>query len=1065
MSATTHASSVHGALPDYLFVRRPVLAMVISILMVIAGLVTLRGLAIEQYPAVVPPQIQVSTFFPGASAQVVEQSVASPIEQMINGVDDLLYIRSISGNDGSYTASVYFETGSDQDTSNMLVQNRVQQASPSLPQQVAQYGVTVRKAQSNILMLVSLYSPNGTYDQTFLANYVTLNVLDPMLRVKGVGDARLLSQSSYTMRLWLKPDRMAQLGLDATDVASALQAQNVQIPAGQIGAPPQATPLEFQYQVQAPGYLQTAEEFGNVILRSNPDGSQIRVQDVGRIELGAQSYNINTRMNGSAAAFLGVYQATGGDALRTADAIRALMDELKAGFPDDVDYRISYDTTPPIVASMEEILHTLVEAMILVLIVVFVFLQSWRATLIPMLTVPVSLIATFAFFPMLGFSVNVLTMFGMILAIGIVVDDAIVVVEAVMHHMQKGMDRRAATNLAMKEVSGPVVAIALILCAVFVPVAFMGGITGAMFRQFALTIAISVVLSAISALTLSPALCATLLKPAGQGKGLATRLFGAFNRGFERATSGYVRVSQLFIRRALLGAIALLAVSVGAFHLFRTVPTGFLPGEDQGVMIVNVQLPNAASLDRTDAVVRQVEALLAKRAEVRYVSGVVGYSMLTGTTSSDAATIFVSLTDWKERPQRSQHAFAIIREVNRELAAIAEAQAFAFPIPPISGLSVAGGFTMLLQDRAAGTPQALESNLRAFLAALRERPEVVQPFSSFSASLPQVRIEVDTAQISKLGLPVSRVYQSLQTFLGGLYVNQFTRFGRLWKVYLQADSQYRRTAQDLGNYFIRSNAGDMIPLATLGRTSEVSGPNYILRFNLFPAAEITGNSGPGYSSGQTIEALKETFAQVVPAGYGYDWSGQTFQEIRAQGQQGIVFAMAIVFVFLLLAALYESWTLPFSVLLGTPFALLGAMFGTWLLGLDNNLYTQIGIVLLIGLAAKNAILIVEFAKAGRDAGKPIDEAAAEAARLRFRPILMTAFAFILGCVPLMLASGSGASSRIALGTGVVFGMSCATILGVFLIPFLYSVVQKFGEWAGGGPKSAPVVPAAPPAAR
>jgi len=1054
VSAPTHPTSKHPPLPDYFFVQRPVLAMVISILMVIVGLITLRGLAIEQYPSVVPPQIQVSTFFPGASAEVVQQSVASPIEQMINGVDDLLYIRSISGNDGSYTASVYFETGSDQDTSNMLVQNRVQQATPNLPQQVIQYGVTVRKAQASVLLLVSLYSPDGTYDQTFLANYVTLNLLDPMLRVEGVGDARLLSQSSYTMRLWLKPDRMAQLGLDATDVASALQTQNVQIPAGQIGAPPQASPLEFQYQVKAPGFLQTAEEFGNIILRSNPDGSQIRAQDVGRTELGAQSYNIITRMNSGPAAFLGVYQATGGDALRTARDIRALMESLKGSFPPGVDYAISYDTTPPIVASMVEIMHTLAEAMVLVLIVVFLFLQSWRATLIPMLTVPVSLIATFAFFPMLGFSVNVLTMFGMILAIGIVVDDAIVVVEAVMHHMEQGMDRRAATNRAMKEVSGPVVAIALILCAVFVPVAFMGGITGAMFKQFALTIAIAVVISAINALSLSPALCAMLLKPASKDPGPLARLFGAFNRGFDKATRGYVTVSRLFIRRAFLGVIALLAVSAGAFWLFRHVPTGFLPGEDQGVMVVNVQLPNAASLDRTDAVVKQIEALLAQRKEVTYVSGVVGYSMLTGTTSSDAATIFVSFADWAERPAPEQHAFAIIQSVNRELAQIAGAQAFAFPIPPISGLSASGGFTMLLQDRAASTPQELEAQLKAFLGALRQRPEVAQPFSSFSASLPQVGIEVDTAQISKLGLPVNRVYQSLQTFLGGLYVNQFTRFGRLWKVYLQADGEYRRTTQDLGNYFVRANNGEMIPLATLARTTETSGPNYILRFNLFPAAEITGNSGAGFSSGQTIEALKETFDGTVADGFGYDWSGQTFQEIRAQGQQGIVFAMAILFVFLLLAALYESWTLPFSVLLGTPFALLGAMFGTWALGLDNNLYTQIGIVLLIGLAAKNAILIVEFAKMGRDAGKPIDEAAAEAARLRFRPILMTAFAFILGCVPLMLASGSGANSRIALGTGVVFGMSCATVLGVFLIPFLYSVVQKFGERFSGPPKAA-----------
>ena len=1045
-----------------IFIRRPTLAIVLSILLVMLGLITLRGLAIEEYPNVTPPQIQVQAIYPGASAQVVEETVAVPLEQAINGVENMLYMQSKASNDGRLSISVYFETGTDLDTVNTLVQNRVAQAQSKLPEEVTRQGVTVKKAQTNILMLVTVFSPSGAYDQTFLANYANLNIRDQLLRVSGIGQVDLLGANDYSMRVWLDPERLAQRALTVSDVLGAIREQNILIPAGQIGAPPQAAGVQYQYSVRAPGRFSNPREFEDIIVRAGAEGGQVRVRDVGRVELGSQFYNMITRLDGGPTGALAVYQMPGGDALASAQGVLKRLEELKKSFPDGVDYAIAYDTTPPITASIEEILHTLFEAIVLVVLVVFLFLQNWRATLIPLLTVPVSLIGTFMLFPLLGFSINVLTMFGLVLAIGIVVDDAIVVVEAVMHHMEKGMDRVSATKKAMQEVSGPVVAIALILCAVFVPVAFMGGLTGELYKQFALTIAIAVLISAFNALTLSPALAALLLKPPGESKGLLGRFFGAFNRGFDRVTVRYTGGVRLFVRRGVLALVVIAVAAAGAGGLFKTLPGGFLPAEDKGVLLINVQLPDAASLERTDAVMRRIETILKGEETVRYYTAIGGYSVLTGAAASNTGAVFVSLKSWDERTTPETGLRAILRRINGQLAAIPEARAFAFGLPPISGLGVASGFTMQLQDRGGGSPERLAEQTQAFLMAAAQRPELAGLFTGYSARVPQVSVDVDREQVRKLGVPINSVFTTLASSLGGAYVNDFALFGQTYKVYVQADAQYRREPSDIGRFFVRSDSGQMVPMATLVRVGRTQGPEYITRFNLYRAAEITGQPAPGYSSSEALVALEEVAAQVLPRDMAYEWSGETYQQKSTEGQAAIVFTLAIVFVFLLLAATYESWSLPFAVLLGTPFALLGAMLGTWAFGLTNNVYTQVGIVLLIGLAAKNAILIVEFAKMKFEEGMSAPEAALEAAKLRFRPILMTSFAFILGCVPLILASGSGAASRVALGTTVVFGMSVATLLGVFLVPFLFTLVQRISGARPGAPDAA-AAPPAPPA--
>jgi len=1036
-----HAPAEPADQPDYFFVRRPIVAIVISIVTVIGGLVAMGGLPIAQFPDIVPPEIQVSATYTGADALAIEQSVATPIEQQVNGVDYMIYMRSVNANDGTMTLRVAFDVATNIDMDNVLVQNRVNQASASLPSDVRNYGVTVKKSTSSPLLLFSLYSPQGSFDDMFLGNYANINIVDALKRVPGVGDVVIFGTSDYAMRIWVRPDQLASLGLTVQDLVDAIQKQNTVNPSGKIGGEPAPPGQEFTYSVRAQGRLISAEEFANVVVRSDPSGAQVRLGDVARIELGALNYNQRGRLDGKPAAIIATYQIPGSNALEVADGLKRTMEQAKARFPEDLDYSVSLDTTLAVSEGIVEIGHTLYEAMILVILVVFLFLQSWRATLIPLIAVPVSLVGAFAVFPLLGFSINTLSLFGLVLAIGLVVDDAIVVVEAVQHHIEHGMTPRAATNKAMKEVGGPVIAIALVLSAVFVPVAFVPGITGRMYQQFALTIAISVIISAINALTLSPALCSMLLKPTTGSTGVLGRFFAAFNRGFERVTNGYVGGTGYLVRRTARTLLMLLALTAAAGLLGWRLPTGFIPDEDQGYLFVNVQLPDAASMQRTDAVCKQVEAILADTEGVGAYNTIAGYSLISQSSATYNAFFFVSLEPWHERTSDETGFKAILGRLNQRFAAIPGAQVFAFLPPPIQGIGTGGGFSVMLQDRSGGSVEFLAENLQTFQQALRERPEIASVFSPFRASVPQVFAEVDRDKVLKQGVDLRSVYSTLQSFMGGGYINDFNRFGRQWKVFIQAEPEFRRTVADMGAFYVRNDDADMVPLATLVNASDVRGPEFTTRFNLYRSAEITGSPAPGYSSGQAMAAIEQVAREVLPAEMDIAWNAMSFQEKQASGGAA-VFVLAVVMVFLILAAQYESWSLPFSVLLGTPLAVLGAFLGLSMRSFDLNVFGQIGLVMLIGLAAKNAILIVEFAKLELESGKPLVEAALNGARLRLRPILMTSFAFILGCVPLAIASGAGAVSRQQMGIAVIMGMLVATIVGVFLVPVLFVVVER-----------------------
>jgi HAE1 family hydrophobic/amphiphilic exporter-1 len=1029
------------------FIRRPIVAIVIAIMTVLMGLFSLKGLSIEQYPFLAPPTIRVTANYPGASALDVEQSVATPIEQEVNGVDDMIYMKSSNTSDGRMQLDVNFKVGVSQDNANVLTQNRVSIAQARLPQEVTQQGVTVKKMSPSILMLISLYSPGNTYDANFLINYCGINLRDQLLRIPGVAQVDLFGGTDYGMRVWLEPDKLAKLGLTPSDVISAIKEQNLLAPAGKIGGAPSAADQEFTYTVSAPGRLIDPSEFEDIILRETETGAQIRIKDVGRAELGSQNYDSFGRLDGQPAGAMAVYLLPGANQLVAAEAIYAAMDSAKELFPNDVDYKVVYDTTPAVEASIESIVHTFVEAVILVTLVVFVFLQNFRATLIPLLTVPVSLIGTFIFFPMLGFSVNTLTMFGLVLAIGIVVDDAIVVVEAVMHHIEHGKSPKEATRQAMKEVTAPVIGIALILSAVFIPVAFVGGLTGQMYMQFALTIAISVLLSAFSALSLAPALSAMLLKPASPSKKEPlAKLFGGFNKGFDWVTRGYVAVSRMLVRRAFVTILIVGGVVVGAGFFGKLVPAGFIPDEDQGILGVAVQLPPGASLERTSAMLAQVEAILAETEGVESYQTIGGYGAVTSTYQPNFGTIFLRLLPWDERHGPALHAKGIMAGLQGKLRRIPEGVAFPFNVPTISGFGASAGFNFLLQDRSGAMSVAeLGERSAEFLTAARQRPELGNLFTSFDPNYPQVKVELDREKARKLGVPINEVFQAMAASLGGSYVNDFNRFGRLYRVYVQAESESRRTPDDIGDIYVRSRTTDqMIPLGTLLTVDSGPGTEITNRFNLLRSVEINGVPGAGYTSGQANAALEEVFAETMPPEMGFAYSSLSYQE-KVAPPAGPTFVMAIVFVFLLLAALYESWRLPWAVLLGSPLVVLGAFFGAWLMGFDNNVYVQVGLIMLIGLAAKNAILIVEFAKAKHDEGMSVDEAALESARLRFRPILMTAFAFILGVVPLMLASGAGAGAQNVMGTAVFWGMVVATALGVFLIPGNYAFIEGLGR--------------------
>ncbi|MGD0812772.1 MAG: multidrug efflux RND transporter permease subunit [Verrucomicrobiota bacterium] len=1028
------------------FINRPIVAMVIAILMVLVGLVSMTTLPISQFPSVVPPEIRIQTTFVGADAETVQQSIATPIEEQMSGVDNMNYMYSINANNGVMRMVVNFDVKTDPNVDQMLAQLREQQAAPQLPAAVQNYGVTILKSPTTPMLLVALYSPKGTYDATFLANYAYINLVDQITRVKGISNINVFGAGQYAMRFWLNPDQLAKLNITANDVINAVNVQNTVNPAGQIGGPPSLATQEYTYTAIAQGRLVTEKEFGNIVLRENPDGSVVRLKDVARIELGAQLYSLAGRLNGEPAAVMAIYQLPGSNALDAARDVKALMMELKKRFPHDLDYAVSLDTTLAVSRGLEETVTTLWEALLLVTLVVYIFLQGWRASLIPLLAVPVSLIGTFILFPFFGFSINTLSLFGLVLAIGLVVDDAIVVVESVERHIEEGQSPKDAALKAMQEVSGPVVAIALILAAVFGPTIFISGITGRLYQQFALTIAISVIFSAFNALTLSPALSALLLRHREPTGGPLSRFFGWFNRGFGKVTNKYVHWSEKLIHHSGLSLVLLAIVAGVALLIGSKLPSSFLPEEDQGYMFVNVQLPNAASLPRTSEYCRRVEQVLAQTPGVKYYTTVLGFSLLSQAQTTYNALFFVTLQPWNERNKASEKMAAIRAHINKELASMPEAAAFSFPPPSIPGVGTAGGFTFILEDRAGLDPSFLTTNLDAYMAAAAKRPEIAGLSTSYLPSVPEVYVNVDRDKVLKQGLNLADVYTTLQTFMGGYFVNYFNRFGRQWQVYVEADDKYRSSLDNIGLFYVRNRLGQNVPLSAVAKVERRTGPEFVMHYNEYRCAQINGSAAPGYSSDQATKALEDVFAKTTPSGMGFDYFGMSFQEQQAaKGVPRIaIFGLSLVFVFLILAALYESWSLPFSVLISTPVAVLGAFFALWSRQFENNVYVQIGLIMLIGLSAKNAILIVEYAKTEVEKGKSLSEAALIGARIRLRPILMTSFAFVFGCLPLWFATGSGGMSRQTLGTVVIGGMLGSTLLGIFIIPVNFYVVEKLG---------------------
>ncbi len=1029
------------------FINRPIVAMVIAILMVLIGAVSMVSLPVAQFPNIVPPEIRIQTTFLGGDAQTLAQSVATPIEEQMSGVDNMNYMYSVSANNGVMRMGVNFDVKTDPNIDQVLAQLRENQAVSQLPPSVQNYGVTILKSPSSPMLLVALSSPNGTHDATFLANYAYINLVDQITQLKGVSNAQVFGAGQYAMRFWVKPDQLAKWNLTVGDILAAINAQNTVNPSGLVGGPPTPHGQEFTYAITAQGRLVSAKEFGEIIVRENADGSIVRLKDVARVELGAQLYNIVGRLNGKTSAILAIYQLPDSNALDDEKAVLKLLGKLKPGFPSDLDYTISLVTTLAISEGMHDIMRTLVIALVLVIIVVFIFLQGWRASLIPLLAVPVALIGTFAFFPIFGFTLNTLSLLGLVLAIGLVVDDAIVVVEATERHIEEGMAPKAAALKAMEEVAGPVVSLALILGAVFIPTVFIAGITGRLYQQFALTIVSSVMLSAFNALSLSPALAAMLLQPKekGQSRGPLGKFYAWFDRMFDRGRDGYMAVAGRLIRKSAFTLILLVTILTIALLLGARLPTAFLPEEDQGYVFVVAQLPYAASLERTDAACKKIEDIIQKTPGVKYCTTVEGFSLLSQVQATYNAFFFVTLKPWSQRSKAGEQILAIRSHLNHELSKLPEATVSAFPPPGIPGVGTSGGFTFMLEDRSGKQDLSfLTQNLDKFMDAAKKRPEIAGILTTYLPSVPQVFVKVDRDKVLKLGIPLNDVYTTLQTFMGGYFVNYFNRFGRQWQVYLEAEDQYRTRAENLMQFYVRNNQGQAVPLSAFTEIQYRTGPEFVMHYNEYPCAQINGGAAPGYSSGQANKALEEVFAQTMPDGMGHDYFGMSFQEHQAaEGVSPImVFSLSVLCVFLILAAQFESWSLPLSVLLGTPTASLGAFLAFTLRGFQNNVYVQIGLIMLIGLAAKNAILIIAFAKTEYEKGRSISDSALTGARIRLRPILMTSFAFILGCMPLWLASGSGAASRQTLGTVVIGGMLGATFVDIFIVPVTFTIVEK-----------------------
>jgi len=1034
--------------------------MVISIITVIVGAVVLTLLPVSLFPNITPPEIVVSASYPGSDAVTVEQSVGTPIEQQVSGVDNLNYMYSLNANTGQMKLRVNFDETTNPKTDQVLTQMRQAQAEAQLPPEVTAQGVSVQKSFSAPLMLVNLRSPDGRYDSEFLTNYAYINLNDQLTRLPGISNVQVFGAGQYAIRIWVKPDLLGRFNITVPDVLNAIQQQNAVYPVGAAGGEPAPAGQEFTYMGVSRGLLVTPEQFADIAIRVQSNGGVVRIRDVARVELGSQVYTTRARVNGQPSAVIAIYQLPGTNALAAATGVKKLMAELKQRFPRGLDYVIALDTTKPVTAGIKEMVKTLVEALGLVILVVYLFLQSWRATLIPLLAVPVSLVGTFIVFPLLGFSINTLSLFGLVLAIGLVVDDAIVVVEAVERHIGTGLAPKEATTKAMQEITGPVIGVALVLASVFVPTAFIPGITGRLYQQFAITIAVSVLISAFNALTLSPALCALLLRRRQPGAGPMAKFFDWFNHIFGRATEGYVRLAALFIRRTGIALLLLLGFGAAAFFFGKKIPTSFLPDEDQGFFYVNLQLPNAASLQRTDEVCRKIESILARTPGISYVTTTIGSSLLSGVQSTYNGFFFVAMDPWKARQAKGTQYQEIKYRLNRELAQLPEGIAFAFSPPAIPGAGTSGDLTFVLEDRSGSDTELLSKNVDRFLAAARLRPELSHVSTPFQPYVPQVYIDVDNEKALMQGVAVSDIYEAIQTFMGGSFINYFNRFGRQWQVYLQAEGQYRTNSDNLGQFYVRNANNDMVPLSAFARIERRVGPEFTMRYNLYPCAQINATPAAGYTSDQAMKALEQVFAQTMPPEMGYDYLGMSFQQ--KQAQRGVapaaIFSFSLLFVFLILAALYESWSLPFSVLLSTPIAVCGA-FGMlylrrvvtgefvspFLVQIENNVFAQIGLVMIIGLVAKNAVLIVEFARAEHERGTPLAEAALTGARLRLRPILMTSFAFILGCVPLWVASGSGAVARQVMGTTVIGGMLAASLIAVFLIPMSFYFIERLGR--------------------